>query len=178
MEIKHENRCVKISLPNGNVVDILTPAIEEMSKWIQDTPDKPESGGFIVGYQHKRTGNISLDSVSPPLINDTRERFYFAIEDPGHFVFLNKARRHGSYYMGVWHTHPQKVPEPSSIDWEDWKGTLNTDVTGCAYAFFIIVGIEMWRMWVGDFESKKITEVDECKKDFNGVYFRKAGVNV
>ena len=51
MEIGIKNRCVKLILPNGKVVDILTPVIEEMEKWVQDEAHKPESGGYIAQGQ-------------------------------------------------------------------------------------------------------------------------------
>lgn len=38
--------------------------------------------------------------------------------------------------MGVWHTHPQTIPEPSNIDWDDWYETLKIDKTACEYIFF------------------------------------------
>ena len=71
--------------------------------------------------------------------------------------------------MGVWHTHPQNVPIPSSIDWDDWYGTLEVDKTGCEYAFFVILGISEMRVWVGDFRTKIIIEIQECQKQ-NGIY--------
>lgn len=71
--------------------------------------------------------------------------------------------------MGVWHTHPQKIPVPSSIDWEDWYDALKVDKTGCEYMFFIIAGIAEMRVWVGDFATNSITEIFECQKR-NGVY--------
>ena len=36
MEIGIKNRCVKLILPNGKVVDILTPVIEEMEKLLEE----------------------------------------------------------------------------------------------------------------------------------------------
>ena len=70
MEISTPNRCKKMALPNGKVVDLLTPVLVEIQKWLQDEPGKPESGGFIVGYKHKETGNISLEEVSHPYLLD------------------------------------------------------------------------------------------------------------
>ena len=172
MVIMQNNNCVKMGLPNGKVVDILSPIFDEIAKWIQDDPYKPESGGYIIGYQHKGTGNISLEEVSHPYLLDTKNRVRFAIKDPRHQLFLRKAKRHNSYYMGVWHTHPQKTPVPSAIDWNDWNETLKTDRTGCQYVFFVIAGIDEWRLWVGDFKTMKIQEVYECKKDATGLYFK------
>ena len=66
MDVRMKNRCVKVQLPNGKVADILSSVIDEMRTWIQDTEEKPESGGYIVGYQHKESENISLENISHP----------------------------------------------------------------------------------------------------------------
>ena len=136
MEIRSSNSCVKLMMPNGKVVDVLSSALEEIGKWLQDDSHKPESGGYIVGYQHEKTGNISLEAVSRPYLADTKSRVYFEIRDPRHQLFLRKSRRNKSYYMGVWHTHPQDCPIPSDIDWKDWHETMKSDTTGCQYVFF------------------------------------------
>ena len=170
MEMHPNSRCVKILLPNGKVVDVLSTVLDEICKWIQDDCSKPESGGYIVGYQHEHTGNISLEAVSHPYPMDIRNRVKFDIRDPRHQVFLKKARFHKSYYMGVWHTHPQRIPVPSSIDWNDWNETMQSDKTGGQYVFFIIAGTDEWRLWVGDFTTGKIKEVYECEIDTSGIY--------
>lgn len=172
MELGLSNNCIKMKLPDGNVVDVLSPVLEEIEKWVQDDISKPESGGYIVGYQHKNTGNISLEAVSHPYLLDVKNRVRFDIKDPRHQHFLRKAKRNKSYYMGVWHTHPQKVPVPSDIDWNDWGETIKSDTTGCRYVFFIIAGTDAWRLWVGDLSSGAITEIEECEKDSQGIYLK------
>ena len=172
MEIKGNNTCVKVGLPNGKVADVLTSVLDEIGNWIQDKKGKPESGGYIVGYQHMGTGNISLEAVSVPHAKDIKTPVSFNICDPLHNSFLRKARKQKSYYMGVWHTHPQTVPFPSDIDWADWNATIRSDITGCQYVFFIIVGTKEWRLWVGDLFTKEISEVHECTKNPEGLYIR------
>ena len=171
MEIRRtSNKCIKLTLPNGKAVDVLSTVLDEIFRWIQNEDTKPESGGYIVGYQHEKTGNISLESVSTPYLLDRKSRVRFDICDPQHNLFLKKAYRRKSYYMGVWHTHPQGVPTPSSIDWDDWNATLKADKTGCQYVFFIIPGTDEWRLWVGDFQTMEITEAKEFMKDADGIY--------
>lgn len=172
MEIRNLNKCVKIKLPDGNVVDVLTPVLDEIFKWIQTGDSAPESGGYIVGYQHDKTGHISLEAVSHPFAFDRKNRIHFDIRDPRHNLFLRRAMRHKSYYMGVWHTHPQPDPLPSSVDWDDWNATIQSDKTGSQYVFFIIAGTIQWRIWIGDMNTGKIVEGEECPKDLNGLYLR------
>ena len=172
MVIRKNNRCVKIILPNGKTADVLSSVLDEISNWTQDECDKPESGGYIVGYQHKITGNITLEAVSHPYKLDNRDRIHFNIRDPRHDSFLKNSKKQKSYYLGTWHTHPQKYPVPSSIDWNDWNETLHSEITGSKYAFFIIAGTTNWRMWIGDMMTGIIVEGYECSKDKEGIYLK------
>lgn len=165
--IEIQKKCIKMQLPNGHTVDILPNIFEEIAKWLQIDPTDLEAGGFLVGYKDYKSGNISLDGLSHPYILDIRNRIHFNIVDSKHKSFLLRAKAQRSYYMGVWHTHPQTIPEPSSIDWEDWNETLKVDRTACEYVFFIIAGTEGARVWVGDFIAKKIFEIFECQKEGN-----------
>jgi len=162
--IKLNCGCVKLALPNGHVVDILTPVLDELTKWLQGDPDTPESGGYIVGYEHKDTGNVVLERISVPARLDRQTRTHFDMLDPAHKVFLLKEKMHKSYYMGVWHTHPQTTPIPSATDWNDWRETLTTDKTAAEYIFFLIAGTDNTRIWVGNPKDKTIIEIFECPK--------------
>lgn len=168
--IESNSRCVKMVLPNNKVVDILSTVFDEIYKWLQNEKDKPESGGFIVGYQHKYTGNISLEEVSHPYELDQKNRIRFNIIDPRHRLFLKRTSRKKSYYMGTWHTHPQDIPVPSDTDWDDWHATMVSDTTGSQYVFFIIAGTKEIRIWAGDFVSGQINELTEANMNEEGLY--------
>lgn len=79
MEI--ESRCYKLQLPNGRVVDILSELIDEMSKWLQHDTHAPESGGYVIGYQNRKTGNITLEFITPPHEQDICSRIRCTIKD-------------------------------------------------------------------------------------------------
>lgn len=163
--IEIANKCVKMRLPNGNVVDILPEVFEEIGKWTQNQDFESESGGFVLGYEHKGTGNISLEYITYPQALDIRSRVSFKIRDPIHKDIILKASKQKSFYLGVWHTHPQVYPIPSTIDWNDWEETLLKDKTASVYVFFIIAGSKCIRVWVGDYNSRKIEEIFECEKE-------------
>lgn len=164
MAIGIDEKCIKMILPNGKTVDILPNVFGEIKKWLQVDNSASEAGGYIVGYKHSNTGNISLEEISHPYPFDIRNRIRFSIKDPKHKFFLLRYKARKSYYMGVWHTHPQTIPEPSDIDWDDWYETLKIDKTACEYIFFIIAGTKKVRVWVGEFQTCKITEIFECEK--------------
>ena len=167
--IKIEERCIKMRLPNGKVVEILPEVIAEISKWTQKESCDCESGGFILGYKHESTGNISLEFVTTPQDEDISSRERFILRDKKHKLIIEKYKEEKSYYMGLWHTHPQVIPNPSVIDIKDWKDTLLKDKTACKYIFFFIAGLEVIRVWVGDIKSKDIIEIYECER-IGGIY--------
>ncbi len=163
--------CIKFNLPNGETVDILSNVLQDMAEWIQDEKAKPESCGFILGYENNVTHNITLSEITFPQANDRRNRFFCQIVDRHHFEFLQKNKIKHNYYMGVWHTHPQKIPTPSHIDWKSWNDILKKDKTGCNYAFFVILGETEFRIWAGDFATKAISEIFEVNKQ-DGIYMK------
>lgn len=163
MEI--ESRCYKLKLPNGRVVDILSEIIDEISKWLQHNTDLPESGGYILGYQHRKTRNITLESITSPHRQDFRSRIRCTIRDIYHGRVLQNAKKENSYYMGVWHTHPQRFPYPSSIDIQDWMKSILYERTGAEYIFFLIAGTRQFKVWVGDYSTNEIIELYESEKD-------------
>jgi len=164
-----QTRCYKYHLPNGRTLDVLAEVILEISLWLQVAPDAPESGGYIIGYQHSRTGCITLELVTTPYPNDIRTRIRCNLLDDAHFAFLEKVKPYCSYYMGAWHTHPQKHPTPSGIDWDDWYATIEANKTSSGYIFFLIAGTKSFGIWAGDINSKKISKLDECYMEY-GLY--------
>lgn len=165
VEIVQHNRCAKYALPNGRYLDILDELFDDIYKWIQTDNYSPESGGVIVGYEDRETHNITLESVSQPHENDEKSRCHFTMKDLKHTIFLKKKQLCQSYYMGVWHTHPEDVPNPSSIDWNDWKSSIESEKSGADYIFFIIAGRKQIRIWAGSTISREIVELSECSKE-------------
>lgn len=169
--VVYVDRCLKLDLPNGKTADILTIVLQRMMEWIQNEETDPESCGFILGYENYNTHNITLSDITIPQNGDYRSRFFCKLVDTFHFNFLKNSRTQKNFYMGVWHTHPQDVPNPSPIDLNDWKEILKNDKTASNYAFFIILGRKEFKVWVGDFETQSINEIYEAKIE-NSVYVK------
>lgn len=174
--MEYVNRSAKFILPNGNVVDLLSEVLSTMSGWKQRDSSSPESCGFILGYMNSETKNVTLSSVTLPRNNAFCSRIFCKLKTLVHFQQLKEHERNKNYYMGTWHTHPERIPNPSSIDWNDWQDTLEKDTTGCEFAFFVIIGLEEFRIWAGSFHTKKITELTEAPMS-DGIYNKGDGRN-
>jgi len=83
---------------------------------------RPESGGILLGTVHER-GLLVTTATSPTKL-DRQLRFLFERSPFGHrAVARRKWRQSGGLirYIGEWHTHPQRIPTPSSIDLDEWR---------------------------------------------------------
>lgn len=169
--VEYNQRCIKFDLPNGAYLDLLEQVLSSMAKWRQIQKSDNEAAGFLLGYQNNKTGNITLSSLTEPQAMDFRSRFFCIIKDAIHYRQLKNCAINQNYYVGVWHTHPELIPEPSAVDWKDWNETLCKDKSCAYYIVFIILGINAFRIWVGDPTTKKISEVYETNS-YDGVYLK------
>lgn len=167
--MEYMNRSVKLSLPNGCVVDILSEVLSSMCKWRQNDSFCLESCGFVLGYRNTETKNVTLSSLTIPQHNSFSSRVFCKLQTFVHLRQLKENECQKNYYMGTWHTHPQRIPSPSPTDWRDWQETLEKDTTGCDFAFFVIIGIDEFRVWAGNLHSKEITELYEAPMT-DGIY--------
>lgn len=167
--MEYRNRSIKFILPNGKVVDLLSETLNKMILWKQYEIHSAESCGFILGYRNPDTNNITLSAITIPKNNGFCSRFFCKLKTQAHLRQLLENRQQKNYYMGTWHTHPQNVPSPSLIDWSDWRETLERDITGSEYAFFIIVGLDEFRIWAGSLHTKEIVELVEAPM-LEGIY--------
>jgi len=167
--VEYDNRCYKLQLPSGRVVDILEPVVKEIENYLQKTEKAPESCGFLLGYENNNTHNITISGLTTPQKEDIRTRFFCRLHERFHFRGILEHKKKQNYYMGVWHTHPQGVPTPSTIDYNDWKDTLRNERTACDYVFFIIAGTVEFKLWAGEFTSGRIIELHEVER-VDGLY--------
>ncbi|MBL8399788.1 Mov34/MPN/PAD-1 family protein [Accumulibacter sp.] len=101
---------------------------------------QPESGGILLGLRRGR--HLEVLTATEPSSHDKRSAFFFVREAEGHAEVAEQAWIRGGRqvdYLGEWHTHPQTIPIPSSIDRAEWyklvqkrpeKATLLTVVVG------------------------------------------------
>jgi integrative and conjugative element protein (TIGR02256 family) len=138
-------------LPDNKILCIRPEALEKMNKYRQLKWSDKEAGGILIGRILVEDGNYIIDDVSEPMPLDKRTRTRFSRKQEGHQEYFNDVwdREDGRcFYLGEWHTHPERVPVPSSIDRNDWDRLLKLGYeTGCL--FFVIRGINDLKVWYG-----------------------------
>ncbi|MBX0351295.1 MULTISPECIES: Mov34/MPN/PAD-1 family protein [Bacillus cereus group] len=155
-------------LPNEKTLFIRPEAIAKMLKYRQDKSSSAEAGGILIGRILIENEHYIIDDVSEPMSTDKRSRCRFSRKPEGHQEYFNSIweRENGCcFYLGEWHTHPEYVPTPSSVDRKDWDRLVRIDFENDAL-FFLIVGIKEIKVWYGNSVNKKIIELK--RRDFVG----------
>lgn len=122
-----------------------------------------EAGGFLIGRHLLEEDHLVVDQITEPTWWDKRLRAFF-FRSNSHNRILYKAWNSSDNtltLLGLWHTHPEPVPTPSSVDYSDWKNTLLRGEYFGDSLVFMIVGTQRVRLWCGDrharfFEIKEI----------------------
>lgn len=124
-------------------------AMKKLLSFAQHRTCQPEAGGVLLGRHLLESANVVVDEVTTPQKSDKRSRFGFF-----------RSKRHGAIarerwsaeagtcaYLGLWHTHPEGDPVPSSADRLDWYTAVANDVFDGDRLFFLIVGTRNVRVW-------------------------------
>lgn len=104
-----------------------------------------ERGGILLGL--RRGPHLHVNDATLPMPRDWGTMFSFHRSAAAHQkVALRrwKASAHTMDWMGEWHSHPQRLPAPSSIDLRSWRRMVEDRG---APMVFVIVGYEA--LWVG-----------------------------
>lgn len=107
---------------SGEVLLHFTEAVMHVFAANVQTGRRPESGGILLGTVHEH-GMLITHATAPSRL-DRRLPTFFSREAHGHrAVAMRLWRASGgtTRYLGDWHTHPQDVPSPSSIDLKEWR---------------------------------------------------------
>lgn len=81
-----------------------------------------EAGGILLG--HVRGKHLEVLEASEPTRQDRRLPYFFERMIHGHKSLADIRWQESNglvRYIGEWHTHPQEVPSPSSIDLGEWE---------------------------------------------------------
>jgi integrative and conjugative element protein (TIGR02256 family) len=149
---------------------ILTEKVQStFSKHIQSAWYKSEAGGVLLGRHLLESKDIVIDEITEPQRQDIRSRFSFFRSNRHNYLAKEQWLLSNQImaYLGLWHTHPEHEPNPSSTDINDWKNALSHDTYTGNKLFFVIVGIKNIGIWMGNRDGK-IIKLEKQINEKNG----------
>lgn len=128
---------------------IVEHAVQQMVAYAQHHWWNCEAGGVLLGRHLLDSHDVVVDEVSTPQKSDRRSKFsFFRSSKHEHLARQRWAEQERTLaYLGLWHTHPEPDPNPSSVDRHDWQQAVSGDTFEGDCLFFPIVGTERIRVW-------------------------------
>ena len=148
-------------LPDGRKLLIRSEALKKMEKYRQFNQKDTEAGGILIGRILLDSNDFIIDIVSEPMFSDIRKRSYFIRKHEAHQAYFDAkwtASDGRCFYLGEWHTHPERIPHPSKVDITEWKRIMNLSFES-DYLFFVIVGTQETKAWCADRDKERIIDL-------------------
>jgi len=116
-------------------------SIKKLKKYQQKNGEY-ESGGILVGEIYPIENKVIVKDI---IVSKKAKRSFMGInidkkEMQEELEKIRKNTNYRYYYIGDWHTHPEKNPKPSWIDKVSYKKTLRTIILQTNFVVFLIVG--------------------------------------
>jgi integrative and conjugative element protein (TIGR02256 family) len=124
---------------------LTTGLVESINAHVKQHGHDKERGGILLGF--RRGQHLHISEATFPMRWDTGTRFAFRRSSTGHEEIALRRWRQSNRTMdwvGEWHSHPEGIPSPSSIDIRSWKEITRNRAAPMA---FIIIGWECG--WLG-----------------------------
>ncbi len=147
-------------------IEISSEVLDVWLSYRQLDPDTNEACGVLIGGFDTTNKCYFFEKVTQPMLKDKRSRTFFKLEDKGHQLVVNDEFNQSngkSVYLGTWHTHPQRVPVPSEVDYQDWDACIKRNKG--RQLFFVIVGTELVKIYAeygNDFIEISTISSAEC----------------
>jgi integrative and conjugative element protein (TIGR02256 family) len=125
----------------GFIVEFDDTSIEKLKNYQQKNREY-ESGGILVGEIYPIENKVIVKDI---IVSKKAKQSFIDvnIDKKEMQIELEKIRKDTNYryyYIGDWHTHPEKNPAPSWRDKKTYKKTLKTIILQTNFVVFLIVG--------------------------------------
>lgn len=117
----------------------------------QVSKGKNESGGILLGKISACMSAYLIEEITEPMSSDRSTRNTFYRSSAHQEMAYSRWQESNGYclYLGLWHTHPEPNPKPSSVDRNDWTKAINLGRYEGDSLLFIIVGTKKTSCWMG-----------------------------
>ena len=123
---------------SGQTLTLAVDVIEHFRRHQQSQRNRAEAGGQL--FATFSGSSIEVSRATGPRKSDRRSPFGFKPNRGAERREIKKLFRVGLHYVGDWHTHPQRIPVPSSTDVENITDMFRKSRHSLAGFLMIIVG--------------------------------------
>lgn len=100
-----------------------------------------EFGGFLIGYYSDSKEHLHItDSIFPKSFKASKYSFERSTKGIEKILSSFYKKNPKKFYVGEWHTHPDNIPIPSSIDISAINAIINNQDSCIANPVLLIIG--------------------------------------
>lgn len=135
---------------------ISSMVLNVMEQYIQEDNKKHEAGGILLG-EVDEGGTFYVTGISIPNIFDRSTRNSFDRDVKAAQIIVNHEFTNSGgqrIYLGEWHTHQQKKPQPSGQDKRMIRGQFENNTLNEPFVILVIQGIK--GLYVALYDGKKL----------------------
>lgn len=131
-----------IQIANKKII-ISDSVISILERYKQLKKTDKEAGGIIIGQI--KEDEIYVMKISTPNLFDRSSRYRFECDKDAaqiiiDYEFYNSGGK--SIYLGEWHTHPERIPTPSSVDKKMIERQYKKNILNEPFLLLLIQGAE------------------------------------
>lgn len=149
----------KLNIEEYGEINFTKSLLARLAHFRQLSATDPEAGGILIGQYSEPAGRLNINQFTSPQKTDLQSRTNF-FRSSEHSKLANKiwldSNGH-STYVGLWHSHPETLPNYSGSDLSDWKNALSKSRFEGNHLLFVILGQTHIRVWSGNKKSPKLT---------------------
>lgn len=123
--------------------------IKMLFSWSQRSVYSKEAGGLILGFVDSHTNGLLAEDITVPGYGDRRSRtsFFRSVRHQREAELWHRKTNGKGTQLGLWHTHPEPNPTPSTIDLSDCESVLRKGKFDCNGLLYLIVGTQTIGYW-------------------------------
>lgn len=106
-----------------------------------------ETGGILIGKYSENNSNAIISSVTGPPKDSKQKNYTFERGVCGLEKIIDDNWDLGYYYLGEWHFHPNRSPQPSVMDDIQMKKFAMNKLLKCPEPILIVIGGNQNKKW-------------------------------
>lgn len=124
---------------SGGIIELTHSVVELLASFRQTRWLEAERGGLLFANPD-HDDRVVVDVASPPHPNDRATRNSLALNHDRCIAEILRANQDGRWFVGYWHTHPEKHPRISSVDRASFERNLRAGGHQLSALLAVLVG--------------------------------------
>lgn len=123
----------------GEIIELSSPVVELVTRYRQTGSRQVEQGGLLFANP-EIVDRVVIDIASAPHPKDRAARASLVLDHDRCMAEIGAANRDGRWFVGYWHTHPERTPSISPADRKSFDENLRNGGHSLEALLAVLVG--------------------------------------